>query len=217
MNNIDGRQKKFGAVLNDIEDKLDSVTFMLGDFMTGPRMLFLMNRTKDGGGTSEEKRIISAMLYRDEVDFKSSLKEMMVLKETLYPLARVYLSVNKRDIFKSIRTLEQMLLDAHYSPEDSRLDVYTKLLRSTRTCVMQPSNRAQTMFLIDIDDDEPVGGKRRDKDGEALGHLAELGVRVIDNRKTKNGWHIITEPFNPALWDNTLGEVKKDALLCILW
>lgn len=209
------REKQFSAVKDELLLDVDSICEFLGDFKTGPRGIFLMNRTKDGGGSSEEKRLVRFDLYTEEETFKRLLLQYLVLKEVLHPLARIYISVNRRNISKALRTLESQLLEAHYTPEDQRLSIYYKLMKSSRTVLMQPTNKEGSMFLLDIDDQFDENNKKIDVEGQALCHLHELGVNVIHKQKTKNGWHIVTEPFNPQLWDSSLGELKKDALLCI--
>lgn len=76
---------------------------------------------------------------------------------------------------------------------------------------MSPSCRTETSFLIDIDDKESIA----DTIIYAKRLLEELKVKIIFTYLTKNGSHIITEPFNPTLWDKELGEIKKDSLLLI--
>lgn len=209
------REKQFSVIKDELIKDADTICEFLGDFKTGPRGIFLMNRTKDGGGSTEEKRLVRFDLYTEEETFRRLLLQYLVLKEVLHPLARIYISVNRRDINRSVRTLEGQLLEAHYSPEDQRQHVYYKLMKSMRTALMQPTNKSGSMFLLDIDNQFDEHGKKIDVEGAALCHLYELGVQVIHKQSTKNGWHLVTEPFNPALWDNSLGELKKDALLCI--
>lgn len=205
-------------IKNEIDSHVAGVLALTHELFTeGPRGIFLMNRTKDGGGSTEEKRLVRFDLYNDSDKFRILLTQYMTLKKIMYPTARIYVSVNTRDIFKSVRTLENQLLDAHYYPDEQKLHTYNKLLKSSRTVLMQPNSRAQTMFLLDIDDVDNDDGTTIDLQISALRHLSQLNVKVIHSQRTKNGWHIVTEPFNPALWDNSLGELKKDALLCIAW
>lgn len=197
--------------------RVDIICDELGDFATGPRGLFLLNRTKDGGASSEEKRLVRFEFYITEKHFRNALTEMLIIQATLQPHARIYLSVNPRDIFKAVRSLETRFLESHYDPDDKRLDIYVKLLRSTRTAIMQPQNKSDTFFLFDVDNQVDEFGNKQDMRDVALKHLAAIGANIILLKPTKNGWHIVTSPFNPALWDSSIGELKKDALLCIAW
>jgi hypothetical protein len=74
---------------------------------------------------------------------------------------------------------------------------------------MQQRCANERLFLIDADD--IIG---RDVCGEVLKHCEELGVEILKSYRTKNGWHIITKPFNPSLWKHE-SEIKKDALILL--
>ena len=76
---------------------------------------------------------------------------------------------------------------------------------------MNPSSRAETKFLIDIDN---VFGDRTDI-SVIDKHLEKTGVKVLLTYPTKNGWHFITDPFNPNLWNSDFGDIKKDSLLLL--
>jgi len=74
---------------------------------------------------------------------------------------------------------------------------------------MQPSQRKTSLFLFDVDNEEG-----RDVMGEALCVIPN--EYILYTYATKNGWHIITNPFNYTeikLPKNC--EFKKDALLLL--
>lgn len=79
---------------------------------------------------------------------------------------------------------------------------------------MSPTARVKgdSLFLIDVDN---VEGE--DIMGLALAALAECGAEIVKQYATKNGWHIITKPFNPTTWNGKLGEIKKDGLILLAW
>ncbi len=68
---------------------------------------------------------------------------------------------------------------------------------------MDPASREDTKLLIDIDAEDDEEAIRK--------NLTVLNVWIRLDYPTKNGRHIITEPFNPALVP--VAEIKKDGLL----
>ena len=204
------RTKRVDALIEEVEVETEEITKSLGNFTEGTRCLFLILRKKDGGHNKETKRIFRFEVFNDQRGFMSALKRFLVLHYTVDEGTRIYLSVNRRDVRKAIRHLEESLLDAHYDGEENRLLTYQAYLKSSRKHLMQVNSRAETLFLLDIDNED---GK--DKHGMALRKIGELGLEIKLQMRTKNGWHIIVNPFNPALWDSSIGEIKKDGLLCI--
>ena len=81
------------------------------------------------------------------------------------------------------------------------------------SALMKPSSRVETNFLIDVDD---IIQEAENYDISYIEeHLEQIGVKVIMKYDTKNGVHIITEPFNPSKWNSEFGTIKKDALILL--
>ena len=145
----------------------------------------------------------SVLAYRDEDGSK----------RTFY----IYVSVNPRDTRKAFIHLqkqftlinEELIKQVDKSATLNRLDKYW--LSSLMTPICKNGNK----FLIDID---------------AKGHLRDNVVielvkhtKIILEQETKNGFHIITEPFNRKEIEQWLPaksndyEIKKDSLLFVEW
>ena len=126
---------------------------------------------------------------------------------------RIYSCVNKRNLEKTIREFKHRQLDADYYDTVSRYGFYLDVKNQWVSSLMKHNSRAETKFLIDIDNIET------DKENIDISiienHLKEIKAEVILKYPTKNGIHIITEPFNPNLFNNEFGEIKKDALLLL--
>ena len=76
---------------------------------------------------------------------------------------------------------------------------------------MQPNSKSTSYFLFDVDNEEG-----RDVMGESLSALPN--DVIIQTYPTKNGWHIITTPFNYTTCNLPKGcELKKDALILLSW
>lgn len=69
---------------------------------------------------------------------------------------------------------------------------------------MIPASRAETKFILDIDTPE--------QDATALTELAHHKIKILHRYKTKNGWHMVTEPFDPKL---VTVPVNKDGLVLL--
>lgn len=196
--------------IEKVEREALEITESLGFLSEGPRCLLLIFRKKDGGHTAETKRVFQFRVFYDKKGMELTLRQLLLSHYTFDQGTRIYLSVNRRDLRKSVRHMEHALLDAHDFDEENRMDMYRQLLKNPRTHLMQPQCKAETLFLFDIDRKEG-----RDIMGEAMQKLSEIGIEILYYRPTKNGWHVITQPFNPNLWDSEIGEIKKDGLLCL--
>lgn len=205
------REQKLSNLLNDVKNKRDTIVNNFQGFTDGVRLLLLLERKKDGGHNKEETRVSFSKVTLNEKDFEKGLLEALTLQATIYTNHRLYLSVNSRDRDKVIHNIEEDLLFSHYSGSQEQVDgIRNKLLKKPRHWLMQPKNSTTSYFILDIDDEEG-----RDIEGEALKKIEELGVDILLKYRTKNGWHIVTKPFNPSLWDSSLGEIKKDGLMLI--
>jgi len=205
---MEKREIKLNNFLESLELKSQQICNDFDDFTDGCRMLILLERTKDGGHNKEEKRTLQTRFSFDKDSFKIAVSEMLLMR-AIYPESRLYCSVNKRNVNKIIRHMETELLECHYADEERRIFTYRKLIKSARHFVMQQSCADESLFIIDADDEE---GK--DIYGEVLKECSDLDVEILKSYRTKNGWHVVTKPFNPALWKHK-SEIKKDALILL--
>ena len=203
------RTRKIGNLLEEIEIKSNNICQEFVGFTDGLRMIILLERKKEGGGNKEERRNLSSRFTFSSDEFQRALKELLLLKE-MYPGSRLYSSLNPRDSKKVIRQIERELLELHYSKDEVQI-IYThkKIIKSPRHFVMQPTCSDDSLFLIDVDN---IEGK--DAYGDALKECEKLDVRILKTYQTKNGWHVITKPFNQSLW-KLESEIKKDALILL--
>ena len=175
------------------------------DFTDGVRVLFLLWRGKDGGDkTNEDERQFATRVSFNSKEFAKNLKELWLLQENFYKECRIYSSVNARNVKKSIFTLKKELLYGEMQDEAGRNKLHERVLKSSRHVLMQPSSAETSLFLFDIDKEDI---------SQELGEINTL-TEVLLTYRTKNGWHVITKPFNPATYKGD-GEIKKDALM--LW
>lgn len=177
-------------------------------FKQGIRLLMLTYRGKEGGLKTRPDRVAIKKLSRNEQEFDKIFSELQEeMKKSDKPL-RIYSSVNSRDIKKAIREFKERQLEADYFDEESKNQFYFDIKNRWISSLMKPSCRNETFFLFDADD------LTRWTIGEAIDKLEE-STDVIWHYKTKNGYHIITKPFNPNDLKENFGEIKKDGLMLL--
>ena len=184
-------------------------------FTDGVRVMFLIHRNKEGGETNNTK--VRKVITRDKEEFRLELIKLVDEKERAAMLRepipyRIYSSVNARDIEKAIRQFKFEQLEADYYDDESRRSFYYDSKNRFVGALMTPSSRMkdQSYFIFDVDDVPGV-----DKQGEALSALGACGANIVIQYRTKNGWHIVTEPFNPNTFSCPGVEIKKDGLLLL--
>jgi len=178
------------------------------DFTEGIRMIMLIHRGKEGGKNNQTDRFSKRKISTNKEEFGNILKEFLEEKRLSKLPLRIYSSVNKRDFEKGIREFKRQQLDADYYDKESRYKFYLDIKNRFLSSLMRPSSRKETKFLIDCDT------ATKKSIGDIIDE-AEKITNVILHYKTKDGYHLITEPFNPNEWNKELGEIKKDALLLL--
>lgn len=178
---------------------------ILEKFSDGVRVIMLHQRNKEGGRNKGDRYAYKRISTNREEFFKI-LEEMRKLKEKSDKQLRIYSCVNRRDIEKGILNFKKRQLEADYYDEVGRNNFYIDIENRFISSLMKPNARAETLFLLDIDNKEQERMARTIIQKENIGVVAEY--------QTKNGKHIITKPFNPKLMPSDI-EIKKDGMLLI--
>lgn len=181
---------------------------IIEQFSDGIRMLMLCQRNKEGRETNKTDRASVRKISTNKEEFLKIFAEFQEIKNKSDQPLRIYSSVNRRDINKAIMNFKREQLEADFYDEVNRNNFYYDIKNRWISCLMQQNARAETLFLIDIDG-------AWDDISFVKEHLLEIKVEVVCMYKTKNGLHVITKPFNPNLFNNEFGEIKKDALLLL--
>lgn len=177
------------------------------DFTDGYRTLFLIHRHKEGGETNNTKA--EKIITKDSKEWLKKLEELLRKKMTSDIPYRIYGSLNERNFEKAIRQFKYEQLDADYFTMEQEHGFYLDLKNRFFGCLMQPASRQTSLFLFDVDNEEG-----RDVMGETLQVLPN--DHIIKQYPTKNGWHIITKPFDYTKIVLPKGvEFKKDALILL--
>lgn len=202
------RTKSPIAVEEEIQKRAKDIYDEFKQFATGVRCLFLISRHKEGGEVNNTK--LKKVITRSPKEFQEALEPLireMLLSES--PL-RIYSSVNERDFNKAIRQFKYEQLDADYYDQIQKENFYLDVKNRFIGCLMQPPQRATSLFLWDVDNVPEI----KDTTAEILSLIPE-GL-IIKFYPTKNGWHLVTKPFNYTtlvLPKNV--EMKKDGLLLL--
>jgi hypothetical protein len=160
----------------------------------------------------EGDRVAKRKISRNKEEFIKIVDEFELMRK---PGERIYSSVNSRDMNKAIREFKRRSLEADYYDQNNKEDFYYDIQNRWISCIMSPNCKAESNFLIDIDnviiDDLDIS-----LDISIIKeHLEQIKTEILFEYPTKNGYHIITNPFNPALWNDEFGEIKKDSLILI--
>lgn len=192
----------------NIEKEVEKIVAQFGNFMDGYRVIMLTHRSKEGGHNRDRKQVKRISANREE--FEAILHELLDIKEKSGGIPyRIYANVNARDINKAIRIFRQNQLDAEYYDEESRLGFYLDIKNRWISALMRPQAKAEALFMFDLDGEYDLD--------EIRGAICKVTRNMIVY-KTKNGHHIITEPFNPMMlptWVLQKHEIKKDSMLLL--
>lgn len=123
---------------------------------------------------------------------------------------RFYFSTNARDVDKSTYLYQKKLLEMQRHINNGHKPTREKIKRLDQewiSMLQKAGNKEDNKFIIDID-----------KDDESLLKSIYTGLEeetnIIECIKTPNGFHLITEPFNPNIdiLEEEYIEIKKDDL-----
>jgi len=189
-----------------VDKKISRIEKEFHLFLDGTRVLFLLRRKKDGGEKADNDFFRKTIVNSKE-EFLRELKKMMLLRE---PTMRIYSSLNKRNVEKGIREFKRQQLEADYYDTKNKHDFYFRVKDRFISSLMKPSSASESLFLFDCDE---LTNKRI---GNAIEEIEEH-TEVVWHYRTKNGFHIISKPFNPALASNFtfVFEIKKDSLILL--
>lgn len=173
-------------------------------FKDGYRVLLLIHRSKDGGSNRPDYHSVKR-LSKNPKEFDKVFSDLKKLKEKSEIPYRLYSTVNPRDIHKAIRLFKFKQLEADYYDNESHIGFYTDIKNRWFGCLMNPKAKMGSNFIIDVDSTDPIGKE------DARNILLEQGISLLAEYPTLNGFHFVTEPYNPSLTPQL--EIKKDALV----
>jgi len=198
------RNKKDSSITDDALTKAKAIVLDFDLLTEGIRILQLMQRKSDGGGTNNTK--FKSVICRDRKEFTTQLAKMLTTKNKSTEALRIYSSVNSRDLKKAVRHFKQCMLDADYGSEEMWEGLYFNIHNRFISSLMKPRNKLTPNFLLDLD--------QKDND-DVLEKLANLDINILKMYPTKQGWHFVTVPFNPAIFESNNCSIHTDGLLLL--
>jgi hypothetical protein len=123
------------------------------------------------------KKIEELDYYRDEI----------ILLATHHN-ARVQINLNRRSFEKMAFHTQKKIADQLMNRD------YRSVRKAYNSCCGKYSNETNKKWIIDVDEKLDLSGLN--KISKYINDQQPIGLKVEDYIPTKNGWHIITEPFN---------------------
>jgi hypothetical protein len=204
------RERSLAAFVQDTEKVADNIMEQFSMFTEGTRVLLLLRREKEGGSNNEHRRRRAREVVHDREQYRRALIKLLFLK-ALYPDSdyRIYASASPRDIRKAELQFKTNQLLCDFEEKDNKKFFYENFEEKWISALMASKPpKGETMFVLDVDVED---------NSEHLKWLAAKNIQILFTYRTKNGWHIVVEPFNVEEYPKELGEVKKDGLLLLAW
>lgn len=183
---------------------IDDLSRLPDTFKDGYRGLMLLHRNKDGNTGNAQRKSIK-LISSSVDDWHKKIDELHALQRSACPNHRIYSSVNKRVLRKAIHDFKHRQLDVDLDSDELRGEFYTDIKNRFFSALMNPKCRETSYFLIDCDTE--------------LDHSNALRMispeLIVFDYETRNGRHLITNAFNPAILKWADLEPKKDDLIFI--
>ena len=176
----------------------------------GIRVVLLIHRSKEGGANNKFKRHLKKIITTNSNEFFETVKELKEIKDNSKDELRIYASCNNRDLNKAVRLFKEQQLATDYDPEDKTKSFYLDIKNRFISCLMNKSCRNEKNFLFDLDEID-------EHSFITVKNRIEKQTEIILWYKTKNGYHIITKPFNyyKTLDENIIKAIQTDSLMLI--
>lgn len=187
--------------------ELENTLERFDGYTDGLRLMMLTHRNKEGGKSNRPDRFARKRVSTTKEEFAENLSELLELKSLADVPMRIYSSVNPRSIEKGIRELKRRMLEADYYDVKSKHGFYLDIKNQWFSALAKPAAKAGSLFVVDIDSQEEYVSFQED--------VSKLDLSIVSRFTTKNGWHVIMEPFNPSLLPGY--DIKTDALLLLSW
>jgi hypothetical protein len=188
---------------------IEAIKEIFKDLSDGVRIVLLIHRSKEGGFNNTHKRHLKKIITNNSQEFFETILEFQeFIKQDGRPL-RIYSSLNNRDFGKAIRMYKHLQIERDYDSEELRNKFYLNTKNNFIGCLMNNNCKISKNFLFDLDDCD-------DRSFHSIYNILEKLTEIIVYYPTKNGYHIITKPFNyKALDDNIVSILHKDSLMLI--
>ena len=148
----------------------------------------ILKRKKENPELSSNSYVVKTY-YITSLDNLNFYKEEMKMLAKFHN-ARVYINLNKRNFEKCSLQTARIILDQIANKD------YKSSRKAFNTICGKYSSDTDKKWIIDVDDNSSK--KFYDWLKEELDKLQPIGPKFITHIDTKNGYHIISKPFNLA-------------------
>lgn len=185
----------------------------------GPERVYIflaIARSKDNEEVRATDQPAIRKVVREENEIQSTLAELEHAVSRFDYRYRLYATVNARNTVTAFRLLQDRMTQWTYKALRGDEDVKRNLKRidsEWKSILHKPECRDDKHFLFDLDDvdlDESQALLARFR-----AHLDDHTTIVLENQ-SPNGYHFVTEPFNPNDLDVGVAyELKKDDMVFV--
>lgn len=187
---------------------LEEIKLQFNNYSDGIRVVLLIHRSKEGGLNNTHKRHLKKIVTKNSKQFFEAIEEMQeIMKKDERPL-RIYATVNKRDMKKAIRHFKENQLANDYAADSIKDEFYLDIKNRWISSLMKTSSKGETNFLIDLDECD-------ERSFHGIYNIVEKYTKIQTYYQTKNGYHIITDPFNYTLINDDRINIHVDSLMLI--
>ena len=178
----------------------------------GIRVVLLIHRSKEGGSNNKFKRHLRKIITTNSDEFFEAIKELKEIKDNSKDELRIYASCNNRDLNKAVRLFKEQQLATDYDPGNKTQSFYLDIKNRFISCLMNKSCRNEKNFLFDLDEID-------EHSFVSVKNIIAKQTDILNFYKTKNGYHIITKPFNyyKNLDEEIIKTIQTDSLMLITY
>lgn len=159
----------------------------------------ILQRSKENPDLGKNNNLIKAYYVHSLEYLDKKFPEMVKLAEVFN--ARVYIHLNRRN---SYNIALELLEDLAHNIRSNHLNTLHKSYSSV--CGKHHSEKDKT-WIVDVDDDK----NNINYQVEIMNFIDALqpeGSKIINRIETKNGYHLITKPFNSQKFSETYPDIE---------
>lgn len=176
-------------------------------------VMFAIARSKNNDLTAKQQVVIRKPIRTME-HFSHALNELRAICELRGEKYYIYISINARDGRKGLIELERKIGEMHkqlmMGAEDNNQKFRGRLDKEWYSALMQVKSRSSHYFLVDID----VPNENFTDSIIEMIQDEPHAPKCLLKRRSKNGWHLVTEGFRPDILSELDDvSVNKDGLL----
>lgn len=164
--------------------------------------ILILRRRKDfkEGVQKEDVRLIKDY-YIDSIEKLDYRYEEMKTIADLFE-ARVYINLNARDTSKIGLRMLKIVSDAILSDSNRYKSCFRKAFAECQKV-------GDKYWIIDVDGEDAMDQSVKQSIIDLISQCLPVGDKIVTQYNTKNGYHLITKPFNQnAFWAKTSEQVR---------